>query len=127
MKIIPHSTFPNFHGLSKEYPNTFLYEFDVLCKSRDYVKDAHKLKHFPTILKSTALWWFMGLGKYSIPSWDQMTNKFLEKYQDYYKDKEIREEIFKVMQHEDERPKDYVEWFTYNLHKEKQRDLAFEI
>jgi hypothetical protein len=53
-----------------------------------------------------------------------MTKKFLEKYQDYYKDKEIREEVFKMMQHEDESLEDYVEWFTYNLQREKQGDLA---
>jgi hypothetical protein len=47
MKNIPHSTLPNFHGLSKEDPDTFLFEFDVLCRSYDYVTDAQKLKLFP--------------------------------------------------------------------------------
>jgi len=40
MKNIPHSASPNFHGLCKEYPETFLFEFDVLCRSYDYVLDA---------------------------------------------------------------------------------------
>jgi hypothetical protein len=30
MKNIPHSTLPNFHGLFKEDPKTFLFEFDVI-------------------------------------------------------------------------------------------------
>jgi hypothetical protein len=51
MKNIPHSTLPNFHGLSKEDLDTFLFEFDVLCRSYDYVSDAQKLKLFPTTLK----------------------------------------------------------------------------
>jgi hypothetical protein len=126
MKNIPHSTLPNFHGLSKEDPDTFLFEFDVLCRSYDYVTDAHKLKLFPATLKSVVLRWFMGLRKDNIHSWDQMTKKFLDKYQDYCKDKERREEVFKMMQHEDESLEDYVERFTYNLQREKQGDLAPE-
>jgi hypothetical protein len=39
----------------------------------------------------------MGLGKDNIRSWDQMMKKFMDKYQDYYKDKERREEVFKMM------------------------------
>jgi hypothetical protein len=31
MKNIPLSTLPNFHGLESEDPNTFLFEFNVLC------------------------------------------------------------------------------------------------
>ena len=41
--------------------------------------------------------------------------KILDKYQDCCKDKETREEIFKLMQHEDESLEDYVEHFTYNM------------
>jgi hypothetical protein len=44
----------------------------------------------------------MGLGKDTILSWDQLKKKFLDQYQDYYKDKERRQEVFKMMQHEDE-------------------------
>jgi hypothetical protein len=83
--------------LSKEDLDTFLFEFDVLCRSYDYVTDSKKLNIFLTTLKSNVLRWFMGLGKDSICSWDQMMKKFLEKYQDYCKDKERREEVFKMM------------------------------
>jgi hypothetical protein len=124
MKNIPHSTLSNFHGLSKEDPNTFLFEFDVLCRSYDYVSDAHKLNLFPSTLKDVAMHWFMGLGRDNIHTWDQMMKKFLEKYQDYCKDKERREEVFRMMQHEDESLEDYIEWFNYNLQRERQGDLA---
>jgi hypothetical protein len=40
MKNIPHSILQNFHGLSKEDPNTFLFDFNILCRSYDYVLDA---------------------------------------------------------------------------------------
>jgi hypothetical protein len=55
MKNIPHSSLPNFHGLSKEDPDTFLFKFNVLCRSYDYVSDAQKIKNFSAILKNTAL------------------------------------------------------------------------
>jgi hypothetical protein len=87
MKNIPHSSLPNFHVLSKEDPDTFLFTFNVLCRSCDYVSDAQKLKLFASTLKNSTLHWFMGLGRDNIRTWDQMTHKFLENNQDYCKDK----------------------------------------
>jgi hypothetical protein len=55
-----------------------------------------------------------------------MTSKFLEKYQDYCKDKERREEVFKMTQHEFEILEDYVKRFNYNLQRERKGDLAPE-
>jgi hypothetical protein len=72
MKNIPLSTLPNFHGLSSEDPDEFLFEFDILCKSYDYIFNAKKLKPFPTTLKGNALIWFMILGGHVITTWDQM-------------------------------------------------------
>jgi hypothetical protein len=37
MKNIPLSPLPNFHGLSSEDPDEFLFEFDILCRSYDYM------------------------------------------------------------------------------------------
>jgi hypothetical protein len=36
MKNIPLSDMPNFHGLSTEDPDEFMFEFDILCRSYDY-------------------------------------------------------------------------------------------
>jgi hypothetical protein len=88
--------------------------------------DAHKVNIFPFTLEIIALRWFMGLRKDIICTWDQMTKKFLDKYQYYYKDKSRREEVFKMMQSEDESMKDYVEWITYNLERENKGDLVPE-
>ena len=55
MKPIPLTTLPNFHGLSSEDPDTFLFEFDIVCRGYDYIVDAQKLKIFPATLKGTAL------------------------------------------------------------------------
>ena len=82
MKPIPLTALPNFHGLSSEDPDTFLFEFDIVYQGYDYISDAQKLKIFPATLKGTALRWIMGLGGRTISSWDGMKEVFLEKYQD---------------------------------------------
>ena len=77
MKNIPPSSLPTFYGKSNEDPNTFFFEFDILCRSYNYLQDAHKLKLFPATLKYSALRWFMGLGESTIRSWDDMRTSFL--------------------------------------------------
>ena len=55
MKNISPSVLPCFHGRAAEDPDEFLFEFYILCRSYDYVTDAHKLKRFPATLKENAL------------------------------------------------------------------------
>lgn len=69
MKNISPFILPNFHGLRSEDPETVLFEFEVLCRSYDYLLDPQKLKLFPATLKDTILKWFMGLGVNSIRTW----------------------------------------------------------
>jgi hypothetical protein len=40
MKSIPTPALPNFHGLSTEDPDEFLFEFYILCKSYYYTATA---------------------------------------------------------------------------------------
>ena len=40
MKNIPLSSLPSFQGMDVEDPDTFLFEFDVLCRGYDYTLDA---------------------------------------------------------------------------------------
>lgn len=91
MKNIPLSALPNFHGLSSEDPDEFLFEFDILCRSYYYVSPNQKLKLFPATLKGNALRWFMSLGAQEITTWDQMKEIFLAKYQDYCRTRERKE------------------------------------
>jgi hypothetical protein len=70
MKNIPLSVLPTFYGKSSEDLDTFLFEFNILCRSYNYLQDAQKLKLFPATLKDSALrisWgWenpILGLGK----------------------------------------------------------------
>ena len=55
LKNIPPSSLPTFYGKSNEDLDTFLFEFDILCRSYNYLQDAHKLKLFPATLKYYAL------------------------------------------------------------------------
>lgn len=108
-KPIPLAALPNFHGLVSEDPDTFIFDFDIVCRGYDYMMDAQKLKKFPSTLKGMALRWFMGLGGNSIATWNDMRTTFLEKYQDYYKSWNVKEEIFKFTQKEDKSLEDCVE------------------
>ena len=80
MNNIPLSALPTFYCKNNEDPDTFLFEFDILCRSYNYVQDAQKLKLFPATLKDFALRWFMGLEESSIRSWESMKDIFLNKY-----------------------------------------------
>jgi len=102
MKNIPLSSLPSFQGMTVEDPDTFLFEFDVLCRSYDYISDAQKLKLFPAILKGEALRWFMGLGSAFIRTWNDMKETLSSKYQDYCRTMDLREEVFRMTQKEDE-------------------------
>ena len=55
MKNIPPSTLPHFYVMVHEDPESFLFEFYILCRSYDYSSNAHKLKLFPATLKDSAL------------------------------------------------------------------------
>jgi len=55
MRNISPSALPHFHGLTSEDPDTFLFDFYVICKTYDYTTDDQKLKLFPSILKNVAL------------------------------------------------------------------------
>jgi hypothetical protein len=51
MKYIPPLVLPNSQGMSTEYPNAFLFEFDILCRIYYYANNAQKVKMFPMTLK----------------------------------------------------------------------------
>jgi len=96
MKNISPFSLPHFHGLTTEDPKNFLFEFVVIFQTYDYTDDEKKLKLFPSTLKDVSLRWFMGLPRDSITSWDQMQKNFNEKYRDYCRSKDTKEEIFRM-------------------------------
>lgn len=123
MKNIPPSVLPNFYGMALEDPNSFLFEFDIVCRTYGYTNDAHRLRLFPATLKAAALKWFMGLGEHAIVDWDGMRRLFLRKYQPYCRSKDSKDDIFRMSQQEDETLEEYLERFVYNLQKSKHRTM----
>ena len=65
----------------------------------------------------------MGLGEYSIRTWEDIKTAFVWKYQEYWKPRDSRNDIFKIQQLEDESLEDYLESFNYVLHNSKYNDL----
>ena len=108
MKNIPPSTLPHFHDMTSEDLGSFLFKFNILCRSYNYIRDAQKLKLFPATLKDSTLRWFMGLGEHTIRSWDDMRIAFLKKYQEYCNIRDSSNDIFKIQQQKDESLEDYV-------------------
>jgi hypothetical protein len=62
MNNIPFSSLPDFQGMPTEGPDSFLFEFSILCRSYNYTDSAKKLKLSPATLKDSTLRWFMSLG-----------------------------------------------------------------
>ena len=55
LKNISIVALPKFYGLITEDPKTFLFEFDILCRSYGYTTNSHNLKLFPSTLKDASL------------------------------------------------------------------------
>eukprot|EP00253_Pinus_taeda_P027474 PITA_27474 len=123
MKNIPPSVLPNFYGMASEDPDSFLFEFDIVCRTYGYTDDAHRLRLFPATLKTSALRWLMGLGEHAITGWDGMRRIFLKKYQPYCRSKDSKDDIFRLNQQEDENLEEYLERFIYNLQKHRTMSL----
>lgn len=68
----------------------------------------------------------MGLGTHTIRTWEEMKNVFLEKYKDYYMPHNLKDEVFKMMQKEDESLEDLVEIYAYNIKRGKMYNLDDE-
>ena len=112
MKNISPSVLPNFYGLRSEDLETFMFDFEALCRTYDYLQDTQKLKLFPSTLKGAALKWFMGLVTQSIRTWNGMRKTFLDRYLDYCVPTNHKDEVFKMMQKEDENLEDFLERFN---------------
>lgn len=127
MKSIPLQSIPTFYGMITEDLDAFLFKFYFLYRGCDYTTDPQKLKLLPSTLKGVVLRWFMGLGRHTINSWDDMKNSFLTRYQDFCKTRELKDEIFKMVAKYNETLEEYVEWFHYNLQRSPHTTLSKEV
>jgi len=124
MKNIPPSILPNFKGMRSEDSEMFLFEFEIICRSYGYSLHIKNLNLFPSTLKDRSLKLFISLGTNSIRTWDDMKRVFLEKYKDHFIDHDLRNEVFKTNQKQDEILEDLVERFTYNMKISKLHNLG---
>ena len=85
------------------------------------------MKLFPATLKDNALHWFMSLGGGTVTTWDQMKQVFLEKYQEYCNTKDKREELFKMVQRDDEILEYFVERILYNVQRAGQTNMGLDV
>ena len=69
----------------------------------------------------------MGLGGETITTEEQMKRVFLGKYQEYCRTKDKREELFKMMQKEEESMEDFVERLLYNIQRVGQTDMGKDV
>ena len=51
IQYIPPSIFPNFHGLENEYPDEFLFQLEIICRTYN----VQTLNFFPLTLKGASL------------------------------------------------------------------------
>jgi len=114
IKNISPAALPQFHGLTSEGLDTFMFEFLVAYRTYDYDFDEQKLKLFPSTLKDVVLSWFMILLKDNITHWAKMQQAFNGKYRDYCRSKETKEEIFRMTLGPYESLEDYEEIFKLN-------------
>lgn len=61
---------PHFQGLPTKDPNTFLFKFEVPCRTYDHKTKTKKLRFFPSTLKEETLGWFMSLDGNNINTWE---------------------------------------------------------
>ena len=94
---------------------TVLFKFEILYRSYGYLLNTQKLRLFLETLKYKALKWFIILGTNSIRSWND-----IEKYK--YHD--LKKEIFRMNEKQDEILEDLIERFIYNVKREKLHHLV---
>ena len=51
MHIIPPYSIPNFHHLTNKDTDTFLFEFEILCRGYDYYTNNQKVESVPSYSK----------------------------------------------------------------------------
>ena len=94
-----------FHGLTYEDPNAHILNFLEVCDTVKYngvSDDAIQLRLFPFSLKEKAKHWLISETSDLIPSWDDLSNKFLAKFFPPEKSAKLRIDISSFYQYEGE-------------------------
>ncbi|CAL9011258.1 unnamed protein product [Prunus brigantina] len=95
------SILPTFHGLSTDDPNMHIAEFLMGCKNilvKGFSAESIKLRLFPYTLKDQARRWLLTLPSGSISTWNQLSEKFLNKYYPASKTLDMKTQILSFAQ-----------------------------
>ena len=69
----------------------------------------------------------MCLGSENVGTWHHMKQVFLGKYQEYYRTKDKREELFNIVQKDNEILEDFVEILMYNVKMSGQMTIRRDV
>ena len=69
----------------------------------------------------------MSLGGETVTMWEHMKHVFLAKYQEYCRTKDRREELFNMVQKDDESLEDFVERILYNVQRSGHTNIGRDV
>lgn len=95
MKYINPYVLQSFHGLTTKHPDTFMFEFCLVCRMYDYITDEKNLNLFPSTINDVSLRWFMSLEGDNITSRDKVKQALNNKYQYDYRARDTIDEMFR--------------------------------
>ncbi|XP_034218971.1 LOW QUALITY PROTEIN: uncharacterized protein LOC117630344 [Prunus dulcis] len=96
---------PTYYGNTTEDPYMHIKQFFEICatiKIQDLDDEQIKMRLFPFSLKDKAKSWLYSLPNASIHTWEELSNKFLQKFFPAQKTNKIRKEILGFTQKEGE-------------------------
>lgn len=101
LKVVHLNQLPSFYGIPNEDPLNFVREFFTVVQNfpRQGLNDEQlRLKCFPFTLKDRAKTLMMNLLPNPITTWEQIYQKFMEKFYSHQKTSDLRRKISNVQQ-----------------------------
>jgi predicted ribosome quality control (RQC) complex YloA/Tae2 family protein len=111
---------PSFYGLDHENPYSHVKKFKDICatfKFQNFSKELVHLRLFPFSLHDRAKAWLDSNMPESVTSWENLLNKFYNKFFPMSKVNEYRKEISSFTQKKDEKFSESWERFSRIVHK----------
>lgn len=96
-----YSMLPHFYGLSNEDPLAFIRDFYSIVEQLPLngLNENHlRMGCFPHTLKDRAKAWLVSLPPNSLNTWDEVCDKFMEKFYSHQKTTSLRQQIFNFVQ-----------------------------
>ena len=105
LKNIHYNMLPSFHGMPSEDPLSFMRDFYSTLQTfplHGLNEDQLRMRCFPYTLKDRAKAWLMLLPPGSLTSWEEVYDKFINKFYSHQKTTKLRTKIVTFSQQEGE-------------------------